>query len=557
MPDSRADEVLRGYDRLKGARGTWESHWQEVAERVWPHMADMTGWRSQGQKRTEKVFDSTAVRALPRFASAMDSMLTPATQLWHGLQTGVPELDDDVEVQRWCDAIRDLLFRMRYAPTANFASQVFECWMSLGAFGTNALFVDELPGRAPLRYRAIPLSEFVIDLDHQGRVDTVYRCFKLTARAAAQVPEWQQNMPPKLREWAEKRPDEEFEFVHCVKPNDGYVQGRAGQEGMSYLSRYVWRQEQSVLQDSGYRVMPYSVGRYVTGPRETYGRSPAMEALADIKMLQEMEKTILRASHRMVDPPLLLIEDGALGAFSVQPNHMNYGYLREDGTPLVQSMEMRGNVPLGLELSDQKRKAINDSFLVTLFQILVEEPRVMTATEVLQRAQEKGALLGPTAGRQQSEFVGPTIDRELDLLMANGMVPQPPDQLLEYFAGGGEIVPKYTGPLARLMKAEEAAGVLRTIEGILPVAQASGDLRVLRRLNADEAVKIIAEANGVPAKALRTDDELAAMDEQERQQQQMQTLLEAAPVAGQAAERFAKAEQIAASTPRRSVPGIA
>lgn len=553
MADTRADEVLRGYDRLKGRRGTWESHWQEAAELCWPHMAVMTGWRSPGQKRSEKVFDSTAVRALPRFASFMDSMLTPATQKWHGLETGIPELDDDIETQRWCDLLRDILFRARYSPTANFASQASECWMSLGAFGTNCLFTDELPGRAPLRYRAIPLSEIVIDVDHQGRVDTVYRCFRLTARAAAKVPEWQQNMPPKLREWAEKKPDEEFEFIHCVKPNDEYERGRAGQEGMEFLSRYVWREDQTVLQDAGYRVMPYSVGRYVMGPGETYGRSPAMEALADIKSLQEMEKTILRVGHRMVDPPLILTEDGALSAFATRPGSMNYGYLREDGTPLVQQLEMGGNLPVGLELSDQKRKAINDSFLVTLFQILVEEPRVMTATEVLQRAQEKGALLGPTGGRQQSEFIGPMIDREIDLLMTNRMIPPPPDQLMEYLAEGGEIVPKYTGPLARLMKAEEAAGVLRTIEGMLPVAQASGDLKVLRRLNADEAVRIIAEANGVPAKALRSDEELAAMDEAERQQAQMAQLLAAAPVAGQAAERFAKAEQIAASTPRREV----
>ena len=555
MADSRASEVLEGYDRLKGARGTWEQHWQEVAERVWPTMAEMTGWRTPGEKRSEKIFDSTAQRALPRFSAAMDSMLTPATQLWHGLQTGIPELDDDIAVRRWCDTIRDILFRQRYSPTANFASQAFECYMSLGAFGTSAMFIDEIPG-VTLRYRAIPLSELVIDLDHTGRVDTVYRSFQLTARQAAQVPSWEGKLPRGILSQLKSTPNTMFEFVHCVKPNPDYKQGMAGGEGMAYMSRYVSRQDNALLDESGYRVMPYAVGRYVTGPREIYGRSPAMEALADIKSLQEMEKTLLRVSHRMVDPPLILTEEGALNAFSVRPNALNYGYLREDGTPLVQPLATPGNIPIGIEMTDQKRKAVNDSFLVTLFQILVENPRVMTATEVLQRAQEKGALLGPTMGRQQSEFLGPIIERELDLLQANGAIPEPPMQLMDYIMGGGEILPKYSGPLARLMKAEEAAGVLRTVEAMLPVAQASGDMSVLRRINADEAVKIIAEANGVPAKALRTDDELAAMDMLQQQQAQAQALLAAAPIAGQAAERFAKAEQIAASTPRRAVPGV-
>jgi hypothetical protein len=555
MAESRAAEVLEGYDRLKGARGTWEQHWQEVAERVWPTMAEMTGWRTPGEKRSEKIFDSTAQRALPRFSAAMDSMLTPATQMWHGLRTGIPELDDNVAVQRWCDALRDILFRQRYAPTANFASQAFECYMSLGAFGTSALFIDEIPG-VTLRYRAIALSELVIDLDHTGRVDTVYRCFQLTARQAMQIPGWADKLPRGIKSSAEARANDMFEFVHCVKPNGDYVAGRAGPQGMRYQSRYVSREGQVLLDDSGYRSMPYAVGRYVTGPREIYGRSPAMEALADIKSLQEMEKTMLRMAHRMVDPPLILAEEGALNAFSVRPNALNYGYLREDGTPLVQPLQTGGNLPIGIEMSDQKRKAVNDSFLVTLFQILVENPRVMTATEVLQRAQEKGALLGPTMGRQQSEFLGPIIDRELDLLSAGGDLPVPPPQLMDYIMGGGEILPKYTGPLARLMKAEEAAGILRTIEAILPVAQASGDMTVLRRINADQAVKVIAEANNVPAKALRTDEELEAMDVAQQEAAQMQQLLAAAPAAGQAAERFARAEQIAASAPRRAVPGI-
>jgi len=555
MADMRADEVLQGYDKLKGNRGTWENHWQEVAERVWPTMAEMTGWRTPGEKRSEKIFDSTAQRALPRFAAAMDSMLTPVTQVWHGLRTGIPELDDNVEVQRWCDNIRDIMFRQRYAPSANFASQVFECYMSLGAFGTSGLFIDEIPG-VTMRYRAIPLSELVIDLDHVGRVDTVYRCFQLTARQAAQRKEWAEKLPRGIVEQANKNPNTQFEFVHCVRPNEDYREGMAGPQGMRYVSRYVSREGQVLLEEGGYRVMPYAVGRYVTGPREIYGRSPAMEALADIKSLQEMEKTMLRMAHRLVDPPLILTEEGAFNAFSVRPNALNYGYLRDDGTPLVQPLITGGNLPVGIEMTDQKRKAVNDSFLVTLFQILVEQPRVMTATEVLQRAQEKGALLGPTMGRQQSEFLGPIIERELDIMSASGMIQEPPPVLMEYIMEGGEILPKYQGPLARLMKTEEAAGILRTIEAMLPVAQASGDMSVLRRINADEAVKLIAEANGVPAKALRTDDEIAEMDAAEQQAMQTQQLLAAAPIAGQAAERFAKAEQIAASAPRREVLGI-
>jgi hypothetical protein len=122
-------------------------------------------------------------------------------------------------------------------------------------------------------------------------VDTVYRCFTLTARQAMQIPGWEEKLPRGIKSAAASRGNDMFEFVHCVKPNGDYRQGRAGPEGMQFQSRYVAREGSVLLQDGGYRVQPYAVGRYVTGPREIYGRSPAMEALADIKSLQEIRRS--------------------------------------------------------------------------------------------------------------------------------------------------------------------------------------------------------------------------------------------------------------------------
>jgi len=37
--------------------------------------------------------------------------------------------------------------------------------------------------------------------------------------------------------------------------------------------------------------------------------------LPDIKMLNEMNKTIIRAGQRVVDPPLMVSDDGALAPY--------------------------------------------------------------------------------------------------------------------------------------------------------------------------------------------------------------------------------------------------
>ena len=145
-----------------------------------------------------------------------------------------------------------------------------------------------------------------------------------------------------------------------------------------------------------------------------------MIVLPDIKMLNEMSKTVIRAAHKTVDPPLLLHDDGVLGLSrggrpNLDPGALNVGGIDDQGRPKVLPLQTGARPDLGLELMEQRRKVINDAFLVTLFQILVEGP-AMTATEVLERAKEKGALLAPTMGRQQSEALGPMIERELDIL---------------------------------------------------------------------------------------------------------------------------------------------
>ena len=65
--DTRADEIVRRHDRLKSERSIWDSHWQELAERIWPDRALFTTKRAwtQGEKRTEKMFDATAALARP------------------------------------------------------------------------------------------------------------------------------------------------------------------------------------------------------------------------------------------------------------------------------------------------------------------------------------------------------------------------------------------------------------------------------------------------------------------------------------------------------------
>ena len=540
--DSRVDEIMRDYEQMQSARGVWEEHWREIAERVLPRQ----NWfaasdKTPGEKRTEKIFDATAGLALERFAAAMESMLTPRTMKWHKLKTSNVALLDNIQVQAYLDEVTNILFQVRYNPKANFASQVHETYMSLGAFGTGAIFVDDIPGTG-IRYKSINLSEIYVAENHVGVVDKVVRKFPFTARQAAQ--KWgYDRMPEKIKTALEKQPEREFEFLHCVKPNMEKQTGRRDYRGMDWLSYYVCHEARMIMSEGGYNSFPYAVSRYVTAPKEVYGRSPAMTVLPDIKMINEMSKTVLRAAHKIVDPPLLLQEDGVLQAFNTRPGALNFGGVDEQGRQVVQPLQTGARVDIGMDMMEQRRKVINDAFLITLFQILVESPN-MTATEAMLRAQEKGALLAPTMGRQQSEMLGPLIERELDILARAGVLPAMPEILRE---AGGDVEIEYVSPLNRAQRAEEGVAILRTLEAVAPLAQI--DPSVMMIFKPEEIARELSEINGVPAKILRSQEEVEEMKAAQAQQAEAQAILQAAPVAANSAKTLAETAQLAGNIP--------
>jgi hypothetical protein len=544
MNDSRADDVIRSHEFLKGRRGNFESIWQQTADRIYPRASDFVSKKSRGESRTEKIFDSTSALSLERFGAALHSLMVPSTSQWHEMSMPGSGVEYDIETQRFLDMITKIMFRARYNARANFSSQIYEVFLSLGAFGTGILFTDEIPGQH-LYYKAIHLAEMYIAENSAGRIDTFHREYEYTAHQIVDRFKMLDNLPELVKRAYEKQDrNSRFKLIHCVKPNPEIIEGRRDFRGMPFVSYDVLIDGRVILRESGYRTSPYQVARYTTSPREVYGRGPATLVLPDIKMLNEIEKTTIRSGHIAVNPPILLTEDGGLSGFNATPGALNHGGLDDQGRAMAQPFNNGANLPWGIELADQKRRTIQDAFLVTLFQILVETP-TMTATEALLRAQEKGALLAPTKGRMETELLGPMIDREADLLARAGQFPEEaPESVIE---AGGELEIKYTSPLSRMMRSEDGVAILRSIEQLAPLAQL--DPKALRRINPDKALKELWEINGAPASVLFTDDELAAMDEAESAQIEAQQMLQAAPVAASAAKDMALAQQIAGQSP--------
>lgn len=523
--------ILQEFSQYTTWRNVFAGQWEEVARLVWPEQRNTFFYGSfnwPGQKKTQDQVDSSGMLALERFTAIVDSLLTPANSMWHGLEASDDYVMKDRQTRLWFDTLTKLLFKYRSAPIANFRGQNSANWRSLGCLGNATMYIDAFDGRMfhghrGLRYRSIPLGETFFGENHQGQVDRVIRWFRATAYQAVQ--RWGlEALPSGLHAALQSNSQWRFNFLHCVRPRDDFDRGRLDARGLPFSSHYVSIEGQCLMApEGGYRTFPYSVSRYDQAPNEVYGRGPAQKVLPSLKTLNAQKSTYLKQAHRNADPILLLPDDGILG-MDLRPGAENPGGVNADGKQLVHTLPV-GNMQVAIEMMQEERAIIDDMFLVSLFKVLSEHPD-MTATQVIELVNEKGILVAPTLGRQETEYLGPMIEREIDILNSLGLLPPMPPRLRE---AGGEYEVTYTGPLALSRRANQAAGFIRTVETAKEIANITQDPKYLDPFDFDVALPEIAAIQAVPERWMRDQRSMDQIRKGRAQAQQRQEQIQAMP----------------------------
>lgn len=526
------DSLNRRFEAAKNDRANFEDTWQQIAERVLPQAADFNSQRSQGEVRTEKMFDATASLAAQKAVAAIGSFIWPSNQRYQRLTVSDKSLAKSQAVKAYMDTLTDVLFETRYSPRAAFEAQMGEAALQFFVFGTGLLFIEDNLKERALRYRSLHLGQTFICEGSSGHVDTLFRKWEWSLRQIEQ--KWPGKLPQDLQAKLQSHPDTKIEVAHAVMPRTDYDPGRPGYMGWPWASCYFLPNHKQILEEGGYRSWPFGVMRYMTSPGEVYGRSPAWLALSDIRVLNTMKRTMLQAAQKVVDPPLLLQEDGVLQAFSLAPGSLNFGGVNEQGQQVVHPLVTNAKVELGIDLMDKEREIIGSAFLLDVFRVLVEHPE-MTATQTMELLQERAMLVSPIGGRIESEGLGPMTEREIDLLAYAGQLPPMPPEMIE---AQGEYRIEYTSPMRRAMRASDGIAITRTFEAVIPMAEA--DPSVLDAFDMPSAAKELAEINGMPAKLILDDEQIQARGEQRAQQQQLQGVVEAAPAISAAAANLTK-----------------
>jgi len=319
--DPRAAALLKRYATLQQQRQHWEHHWQEVADYICPRKADITKKRSSGDKRSELIFDGTAIHAAELMSASLHGMLTNPSTPWFDLRYQNDDLNGDDEAKEWLESATDVMYQ--YIARSNFSEQIHELYSDLVVFGTGVIFTEN-DGDDGFRFSTRHIAECYVSENESGRVDTVYRKYKTTARAAVRQ-FGEKNVTQRIAKLNSEDMYAEIELLHIVMPREDRDPRKKNTKNKPWASIYIDPDEKMIIGESGYDELPYCVPRFLKASFEMgYGRSPSMTALPDTKMINKMSEVVIRASQLQIHPPLMVPDDGFMLPVRTTPGGLNF-----------------------------------------------------------------------------------------------------------------------------------------------------------------------------------------------------------------------------------------
>ncbi len=532
--DPKAISLIKDFERMKTARSTYETAWQDIRQLVRPNTVDFhSAQQSPGDVRTERIYDGTALQANVDLANAVHSFLVNPSKRNFGIKPAAAddELARDPDVVRWCDLVSEIIAAEYADSRTMFTGSFQECCLDI-AFGNIILNQEWDYDAGHLIFKAIPLASTFFEMSYNGAVDKLSREMKMTVRQIGQqFPDatWDK------KEEDDKTPDKEYTVIHAVYPRSDRQYGREDSGNMPFSSCWLLREKKVLLKEGGYYSFPYHVGLWSKSDEETYGRGPAINCLPEIRMLNRMEFTIIKAWQKAVDPPLIMPSDGFLSKFKTAPASINF---RDPsaGDFEVQTLRHEGKLE-GVETkTDQKRERINRCFFADWVKFAPKKER-QSAFEVSEIIEQQLRMMSPMLGRLESGVMVPCVERSYGLMSRAGLLPPPPPQM-----EGGIIEVDYLSSSTMAQQATRVVAYGKWIQNISPLASFKPD--VFDAVDTDVIVQDMAISLGVPAAAIRSSKMIAEIRDNRAQQEQAAQLAAAAEPLTASVLNVAKANEI-------------
>ena len=551
-------DVLRA--ELESERSSFLSHWREISDFMLPRRSRFyTSDVNKGDRRNQKIIDSTATLSLRTLRSGMTSGITSPARQWFRLTTNDSRLAEVKPVADWLYEVTKIMGNSFLR--SNLYNALPVLYGDMGGFGTGCMLIEE-DFEDVLRCYVFPVGSYMIANNHKLKVDVFFRDFRLTVRQLVQKfgqkdetgeINWD-NFSTTVKNLYDRGSLETWiDVCHVIQPNQAFNPRRheskykkyeslyyeRGYQGAGTTGNYMANEKDKFLRQSGYDMFPVIAPRWEVSGEDVYGTDcPGMTALGDVKQLQTEQKRKAQAIEKMVNPPMTGPTSLKNARASILPGDITFTDEREGQKGFRPAHEVDPRIRELMEDIQDIRNNIRRAFFEDLFLMLAQsDRREITAREIDERHEEKMLALGPVLEQLNQDGLDPIINLAFAYHLRQGRLPEPPEELQ-----GMELKIEYISTMAQAQKLVGIGGLERHAAFAGQLIQVSGDRAIADKVDFDQMLDEHALSVGVPPTVTRSDEAVAEMRAARAKQQQMAQMAELAESGSKTAKNLSQAK---------------
>lgn len=509
--------------QMENERSSFLSHWRDLGDFILPRRPRFfTSDINKGDRRNNKIIDSTATLGARTLRSGMMAGVTSPARPWFRLTTGDPDLAEYGTIKDWLHIVEQRMYTTFLQ--SNLYNALPIIYADMGVFGTAAMMVEE-DFEDSVRFYAFPIGSYLIANDYKLRVRIFFREFRMTVRQIVEQfgmrqgsndVDWTNISTVVKNLWLTNQDETWIDVCHIIMANPEYVEGRAGSKYKKFISCYYEKgyqgtegsvryvldmNDNTMLKESGYDFFPVLCPRWEVTGEDTYGTScPGMESLGDVKALQLMQRRKAQAIEKHVNPPMKGPAVLRNSKASIIAGDITYIEEREGQKGFVPVHEVDPRIQEMLMDIQDHQKRVSRVFYEDLFLMLSQsDRREITAREIDERHEEKFLALGPVLEQLNQDLLDPLIDITFDIMNRQGLIPTPPKELQ-----GEKLRVEYISIMAQAQKLVGVGGIERFALFAQNLAAVSPT--TLDKVDLDQMIDEYSIATGIPPRIVRTDE---------------------------------------------------
>ena len=483
---ANVEEVLSQYEKAKTKKSPWLPRFQLLAEYFLSRKANFTSEFNPGDFMDRDLYDATGSNAARIMGAALLGMLWPS-----GAQSFkfTPPMDvpSNPSTKKFYERSHAQVAYILDDSEAGLVTALDEFMRDEVVFGTSgiaALENIEERNDVDLIFCAWDIKNMCIAEGKNRRVDTVFYYMEKPLQMVVKDYGLESLSEELVRCYRESKDyDKKVKLLHVIRPRRNYDENKEGNLNMPWESLTIEIGAKHLIKESGFEQLPVFVARFMKNINEELGRSPAMEALPDVLEINSIREAEIIAVEKILDPPLGVLDDGALGNATIDTsagalNVFNFAGRMGINQPIFPLFTVGDLRPIKDRMEELKQ-SISDHFLIDKLLDFNNE-NTMTLGEVKIREKMRGWTLSTVLSRQIAEVFDPLIKyvfnwalkkgrlgvvkgsfEELDLLTQGKEIYYIPDEILKAMTDGRDVYKiEYLTPAARLLQAEVASGIM-------------------------------------------------------------------------------------------------